>query len=64
MTSVFLNGIPFGIDEVANPDLVADCTRCELIDEVTVFIEKLHELQEDNVLDNTKCCGPKGAKTK
>ena len=44
MTSIFLNGIPFGIDEIANPDLMADRTRCELIDEVTVFIEKLHEL--------------------
>ena len=64
MCSIFLNGIPFGIDEVANSDLMADCTRCELINEVTAFIEELHELQEDNVLDNTKCCGPKGAKTK
>ena len=64
VTSVFLNGIPFGIGEVANPDLMADRTRCELINEVTASIEELHELQEDNVLDNTKCCGPKGAKTK
>ena len=54
MCSIFLNGIPFGIDEVANSDLVADCTRCELINEVTAFIEKLHELQEDKLLDITK----------
>ena len=62
--SIFLNGIPFGIDEVANSDLMADRTRCNLINEVTAFIYERHELQEDNVLDNTKCCGPKGAKTK
>ena len=58
-----MNGIPVGIDEVANSGLVADCTRCELINEVTVFIEEVHELQEDKLLDITKCCGPKGAKT-
>ena len=59
-----MNSIPVGIDEVANSDLMADCTRCELINEVTAFIEELHELQEDKLLDITKCCGPKGAKTK
>jgi hypothetical protein len=63
-TSIFLNGIPVGIDEVANSDLMADRTRCELINEVTASIEELHELQEDKLLDITKCCGPKGAKTK
>jgi len=63
VTSIFLNGIPVGIDEVANSGLMADCTRCELINEATAFIEELHELQEDNLLDITKCCGPKGAKT-
>ena len=62
--SIFSNGIPFGIDEVANSDLMADCTRCELINEVTAFIEEVHELQEDKLLDITKYCGPKGAKTK
>ena len=59
-----MNGIPVGIDEVANSDLMADRTRCELINEVTASIEELHELQEDKLLDITKCCGPKGAKTK
>ena len=63
VTSIFSNGNPFGIDEVANSDLMADCTRCELINEVTDIIEEIHELQEDNLLDITKCCGPKGAKT-